>query len=336
MSLTNTEKIDLFNILLMLVSAFVAMLIPFELFLFVYAILGPLHYLTEISWLHDRGYFTKGRYDALWLLFIGFALILVVFSNNLELEFPLMFDSNLMFIAVISSLLFVTVKNTFYKIGGIILIVFASKVGHNYNYLLTVFVPTLIHVYVFTVLFIVFGTIKSRSRIGLLSVVVMFCIPFALLNLFPDNISYKVQEYSKQAYMPFKVLNMAWFYIIENVTTPSTMSDWDNRIFHSAEGILLMRFIAFAYTYHYLNWFSKTKIIQWHKVPRFRFVLVIIAWLGSIAMYMYNYFLGMQWLLFLSFAHVLLELPLNFISIIGIGRYIKSKVLKSTDTIVRS
>jgi hypothetical protein len=26
--------------------------------------------------------------------------------------------------------------------------------------------------------------------------------------------------------------------------------------------------IAFAYTYHYLNWFSKTSVIQRHKIPR--------------------------------------------------------------------
>ena len=32
------------------------------MFLFAYAFLGPLHYLTEISWLHDRQYFAKGKF----------------------------------------------------------------------------------------------------------------------------------------------------------------------------------------------------------------------------------------------------------------------------------
>src|SRR5260370_20780759 len=51
----------------MLVSCVVALYIPFELFLFAYAVLGPAHYLTEISWLHKRGYFTRGEHDY-WLL----------------------------------------------------------------------------------------------------------------------------------------------------------------------------------------------------------------------------------------------------------------------------
>jgi hypothetical protein len=329
MSLTTTERIDMLNIGLMLVSACVAMILPFELFLFVYAVLGPLHYLTEISWLHDRGYFTKGRYDAVWLLVIGFVLILVFFGRHIELEFPKMFDANLMFIALLSSLIFVTVKNNIYKIGGILLLVFASQVAHNYNYLFTVFVPTLIHVYVFTALFIIYGAIKSKSRLGTVAVAVMLLIPFALYNIYPDNTFYPAQEASKEAYKPFRILNIIWLRFVEHVPNPPRPEGWDELVFSSTKGILLMRFIAFAYTYHYLNWFSKTKIIQWHNIPRLRFVLVIITWVASIGIYMYNYVLGMQWLLFLSFMHVLLELPLNFISIIGIGTYLKQKVFRT-------
>ena len=38
--------------------------------------------------------------------------------------------------------------------------------------------------------------------------------------------------------------------------------------FFSEVGIMLMRFIAFAYLYHYLNWFSKTKIIRYTKCQK--------------------------------------------------------------------
>ena len=99
---------------------------------------------------------------------------------------------------------------------------------------------------------------------------------------------------------------------------------WLHQIFYSKTGILLARFIAFAYTYHYLNWFSKTRIIQWHKVPRYRFVLVVVFWIISIGIYTYDYVSGIIWLFFLSYLHVLFELPLNFISIIGIGKSIKN------------
>src|SRR5258708_27964771 len=55
----------------MLGSAVLAFAYPFELFLLVYAFLGPLHYLTEISWLHDRNYYTQGKYDWLLLLVVS-------------------------------------------------------------------------------------------------------------------------------------------------------------------------------------------------------------------------------------------------------------------------
>lgn len=328
MSLTTTEKIDVLNIGLMIFSAIVAMVLPFQLFLFVYAVLGPLHYLTEISWLHDKQYFTKGKYDAAWLLLVGIVLILNFFRKSIGLEFPAMFDANLMLIALLSALIFVTVKNTLFKIGGIVILVFASQLSHNINLFLTVFIPTLIHVYVFTALFMLYGAFKSKSRTGLWAVGFMIAIPILLLNIFPDTAFYPPTTKSKDAYNLFTVVNAVWLNTIQKIPMPTTKDGWDNFIFHSSKGILLMRFIAFAYTYHYLNWFSKTKVIQWHKVPKMRFVLVVILWLVSVALYMYNYAIGLKWLIFLSFMHVLLEFPLNMISIIGIGKHVKGKVFK--------
>ena len=52
-----TKKIDLLNIGLIALSLIIAIMLPFRLFLFSYAILGPLHYLTEINWLKDKNYF---------------------------------------------------------------------------------------------------------------------------------------------------------------------------------------------------------------------------------------------------------------------------------------
>jgi hypothetical protein len=99
-------------------------------------------------------------------------------------------------------------------------------------------------------------------------------------------------------------------------------------VYKSQTGILLMRFIAFAYMYHYLNWFSKTEIIRWHKVPKSRFIAVIILWIASLAIYAIDYSKGLQWLFFLSFCHVLLEFPLNAVSFVGI--------FKETKTIVKN
>jgi len=54
---TADDRINYLNIGLMLASCVLAFALPFELFLLAYAVLGPLHYLTEISWIHDRKYF---------------------------------------------------------------------------------------------------------------------------------------------------------------------------------------------------------------------------------------------------------------------------------------
>ena len=61
-----TDQVNFLNIFLMFLSAAAAFAYPFELFLLVYAVLGPLHYLTEISWLHDKQYYTRRKYDYLF------------------------------------------------------------------------------------------------------------------------------------------------------------------------------------------------------------------------------------------------------------------------------
>ncbi|MBS1772662.1 MAG: hypothetical protein JST82_07375 [Bacteroidetes bacterium] len=328
MSLTATEKIDVVNIGLMLVACCVAMVIPFELFLFSYAILGPLHYLTEISWLHDKKYYTKEKYDAFILIIIGLLITLQFFAPKLELEMPMHFDAKLLYIALLCSIVFVTVKNKLYRIGGIILIIFTSQLSEHAFLFLTVFIPTLVHVYLFTALFMLYGALKSKSRFGIISVLVLALCPVILTLLFPNKAFFEPTAYSMNAYDKFKVVNIHWMQQMSGVPNQNSFADWDKLIYHSRGGILLMRFIAFAYTYHYLNWFSKTKIIQWHNIPKIRFVAVILTWLISIALYLYDYGIGLQWLVFLSFLHVLLEFPLNVTSIIGIGKSVKERLIK--------
>lgn len=330
MSLTATERIDLVNIGLMIISCAIAMVIPFELFLFSYAILGPLHYLTEISWLHDKNYYTKGKYDALFLLLIGLLVTLTNFSHYLELEFPNHFAGYLTYIGFLAAIIFVFVKNNFARIAGLILIIITSQLSEHFWMFFMVFLPTLIHVYIFTGLFMLYGAIKSKSRYGLLSVIVLVLCPVLLMNIFPDQKFFLASNYSMKSYNLFKGVN---FYSLTNfmhVTAPehATEAQWNDIIFHSQAGILLMRFIAFAYTYHYLNWFSKTKVIQWHKVPKSRFAVVLVLWVVSAGIYIYDYSLGLQWLFFLSFLHVILEFPLNYVSIAGIGNYLKGLVIK--------
>ena len=57
----NAKNIDALNIFLILISLIIAYYLPFELFLFSYAVLGPLHYATEISWLDKKNYFVHTK-----------------------------------------------------------------------------------------------------------------------------------------------------------------------------------------------------------------------------------------------------------------------------------
>ena len=71
----DSKKIDILNIGLIILSLAIAIKIPFKLFLIVYAVLGPLHYLTEINWLDKKNYFMAAKKN--WVIpFIFFALVI--------------------------------------------------------------------------------------------------------------------------------------------------------------------------------------------------------------------------------------------------------------------
>lgn len=364
MLMTKDTKINTLNIGLMLISCVAAFIMPFEVFLFAYAVMGPLHYLTEISWLHDKKYYTKGKYDYVILVSIGVLITLEYFAykfqfwpfnteENREIANNWSLGDKLLFLAFFGSIIMAFVKNTTVKIVALLLIFFISNgvfTADNASdrqesklfYIFSAFVPTLIHVYLFTGLFMLFGALKSRSRSGLWSVVVFVICPILLLMLFPNTSFVGVSNYGMGAYggptshEGFFDLNqgiLARFFepaaIAQHtpgidVAKDSEETIWTALVFRSQTGILLMRFIAFAYMYHYLNWFSKTEVIRWHKVPKARFIAVIVLWVGSLVIYAIDYTKGLQWLFFLSFCHVLLEFPLNFQSIVGIFREVGS------------
>ena len=192
-NLNATEKINYLNIGLMIVSCIAAFIIPFELFLFAYAVLGPLHYLTEISWLHDRSYFTKGKYDYIYLVIIGILLMLSQYWDKLK---PV--SNNFIYLAFLSALVLILVKNNWLKLLGIGLLLITSSISKNFFIFFSVFLPTLIHVFVFTGCFILFGALKSRSNSGLLSFLVFLVCPLLFLLLWKDNTFVAITEYGKK------------------------------------------------------------------------------------------------------------------------------------------
>ena len=135
----NTDQINYINIGLMLVSAVLAFILPFELFLFSYAVLGPLHYLTEIGWLHKKNYFTKGKYD---FIFLSILCVLVFYFSFIKPVHSGTKVPPIIFYGLLISFVFVFVKDNLYRIALALLILiglYLSHVGENYFMWVAVF-----------------------------------------------------------------------------------------------------------------------------------------------------------------------------------------------------
>jgi len=335
----NTDRINYLNIALMVLSAGLALAWPFETFLAAYAILGPLHYLTEISWLRDRNYYAQGRHDYLFLVGVSLLVSLIFFGwlpfapkNTAEflsgwalaaaLSFALLKTPSARWAALapagLGALLLLTVKPCLVFLG--------------------MFLPTLAHVFLFTGMFILAGALRSRSFSGLLSLLVFIAAAAGLLLWHPAHAGYLAGPYVRDSYgvlqedgngsSPFIGIN---YYVMQasrlhDFGHPAIggmaafVKDANDFLYQNPLALSFMSFVAFAYLYHYFNWFSKTSIIGWHEISRRRAIVLLALWGISLILYAYNYVVGLKWLFFLSFTHVLLEFPLNQLTWIGIGR----------------
>jgi hypothetical protein len=305
---------------LIILSCVVAFFIPFELFLFSYGVLGPLHYLTEIGWLHKKNYFTKGKYDFLFL--IGACILLMYWQYTPHKSHTLLAD--VIIFSALTSIVFVFIKDWLYRIVIIILslivITFLNDLP-DYVTWAAIFLPTIIHVFIFTWAFMLYGVLKEKSWQGALSILILIACACILFIVQPQGLFYQVSNYTRNSYGSFQLLNVN----LVNFFNMGRLSDVKD-IYTSNAGFVIMRFIAFAYTYHYLNWFSKTSVIKWHQVPRPVLIGTLSLWLLSIGIYAYDYTLGMNVLFFLSFLHVFLEFPLNVVSFTGIGKEVMGYV----------
>jgi hypothetical protein len=320
----------------MVLSAGLAFMYPFELFLFVYAVLGPLHYVTEISWLHNKGYYTKGKYDYLFLLALG--VIIAVFYYELIPNAPKGTVAFFTYLALVAALFFAITKSTIARFAGISL---AAVVGlllatsDSFHIGFGLFLPTLIHVYLFTGFFILAGALRGRSLSGFLSLLVFVGIAGVFVLFHPVHATYQVSDYVRQNYgyikengrptSPFVGVNFyvsKFFHLFDfsqsNASVNNLIGLTNDFLYKNPSALALMSFISFAYTYHYFNWFSKTSIIRWHEISRNRFIVLLLIWGASLALYASSYSLGIAWLFFLSFVHELFEFPLNHLTVIGI------------------
>lgn len=327
-----TLNVDVLNTGLIIISLIFAYWLPFELFLFAYAVLGPLHYFTEINWIRDKEYFVAN--NKVWiyttiifslLLSIPLILRLPIFEafqdhtiiKQITYYLPTYLNS-CFFVAIACAIAFVGFKKKLYQYLTIALGIALAVLLHYYplyHVIFGILVPTVIHVYLFTLLFMWYGNLKSNSKIGYFNVILMVLIPFMIafinFSLYGFSIGEKTLEIYRQNSFHWLNVNISKLFGFSDGTTFSLSNIIDVKI---------QIFIAFAYTYHYLNWFSKTTVIGWHKkLTQKRSLIILALWIVSVALYFYDYRIGLALLLFLSLLHVFMEFPLNVISIKSIG-----------------
>ncbi len=343
-SAENTKSIDVLNIGLIILSLIIAFKIPFELFLFSYAVLGPLHYLTEINWLNDKNYFVKEK-KWMWLfvviavlLTIPVILLLPAFKsmNGVQLvrsmyNYSTDFFFSFFFVTFLFAISLVYLKKWQHILISIAAVIAGTVAILKYKLFsiafLGMFLPTILHVYLFTWLFMIYGTLKTRNKAGIISCVLLLLCPIVIFTSNINAASYHISDAVQSNFLKSDFQNVS-SYIAQLFGVLN-----DDGKFHlmSEAGIKIQIFIAFCYTYHYLNWFSKTSIIGWNKnLTKPKFFVVLALWLAALGLYWYDYKIGFAALFTISLIHVFFEFPLNVVCVQGIfqGIFGKAKTAK--------
>ena len=312
------DDVNWLNIGLMVAACGAAIAAPFQVFLCAWAILGPLHYLTEISWLHDRNYFTRRNMARRWWLgLVLFAVLTIGFAyaanDPMQRTVPVQFQVALIYLVFAAAAAAIFVRDWLNAVGLFLILslgLFYFSGFQNYAVAANLLV-TIVHVFFFTGAFILLGALKSKSWVGVLSLAVFACCAIATVTVAAPFVA--PGDRVRQLYTSFEYLNKE---LLRLAGRPQGV--------YAAAGAGVMRLIAFAYLYHYLNWFSKTSIIKWHEITRTRAVVIAGVWLTGGLAYLYDYRLGFGILYIMSMLHVFLEFPLNHQTMVEIGKSLRT------------
>jgi hypothetical protein len=300
------RRTDAVHLGLMLMALALTYVVPFELLLLSYVILGPAHYTTEISWLHDRKYFLPHRGIALALAVVAIAAALIDSSS---------WFGFVMWSAFVACALF-TATTTAAQ-GAVLLIGAAGLTAIMYTRapslaVLGILIPALIHVSLFTLVFMTLGALRSRSAMQA-ALIGVYMTAIALILVVPPSASTVVPKFAEVGRDYFGNVAPALGRLFG---TPDLRLD-----------VRLTGMLAFVYTYHYLNWFIKADVIRWADIPPGRLVLVGGISVASTGLYFYDYAFGFSVLLAFSLIHVVLEFPLNALAARQLGDAIRQAVL---------
>src|ERR1700719_1338221 len=291
------RTIDAVHLGLLLAALAITYVVPFELLLLSYVVLGPAHYFTEISWLHDRKYFLPRRSVAFGLA--GVAVVAALIDNAAWFGFVI-------WMAFVACALLTTTTAAQSAVLTIVALAVTAIMAANGSSLavLGILLPTLIHVSLFTLVFMTLGAFRAGSKAQALLVVV-YLTAIGIILVLPPSAATQIPAFAKAGQEYFGNVGPALGRLlgVANLRLDTRLTS----------------LLAFLYTYHSLNWFIKGDVIRWAEISRLRLALVIAASATSTALYFYDYAFGFTVLLALSLVHVVLEFPLNSLALRQLG-----------------
>jgi hypothetical protein len=305
------DRLNFLNLACMILAAVLAVMLPLDLFLVAYAVLGPAHYLTELNWLHRRRYFVQ-RPLAVWALVgVGGGLALanlLLDTHPVAPTWLLTTGASSVFVLTLGLATLAFVQLPWPRAVVFTALLVLTPFCPALYLFLFLFLPTLVHVYLFTGAFLLLGTLRAPRFSAYLTCGAFVACPVLLATVYPHLSGYH-SSYAQVAYRAFTPLSTALSQLLPAASPAHAL-------------VLATRLIAWAYCYHYLNWFTKTRLIRWHESSPQQLVAMVVLWLGSLALYSWDYATGLRWLYCLSLLHVLLEFPLNRLTLRNLGQYI--------------
>jgi hypothetical protein len=181
---------DALHLGLMLGALAASYLVPFELLLLAYVVLGPAHYFTEISWLHDRSYYLPHRGIAAVLAIIAVVAALI---DNAS-WFGLAKWGALVVCAMLAATTSAIESMLLFMVAIVLSAIMYSS-GSSLA-VIGILIPTLIHVSLFTLVFMVLGAHRSGSRVQA-ALVVVYVLAVATILLLPPTAEIRISSFAR-------------------------------------------------------------------------------------------------------------------------------------------
>src|SRR5271170_426339 len=185
------RTIDTVHLGLMLAALAITYVVPFELLLLSYVVLGPAHYFTEISWLHDRKYFLPDPSRIIPLGLVIVAVSAVLIDNASWFGFVIW----MAFVACVLLTATTAAQSAVLTAIALVLTAIMATSGSSLA-VLGILLPTLIHVSLFTLVFMILGAYRSGSKMQALLIVV-YLLAIGVILVAPPTAATQIAAFAK-------------------------------------------------------------------------------------------------------------------------------------------